>query len=324
MKKILCAMLSIALLWTANATAEIREVVISKQYGLGFLPLIVLEEQHLIEKHARAAGLGEVKTQWATFGGGSVANDALLSGNAHIVGGGVAPFERLWDKTQGKVKALASLNEAPIIFASNNPAVKSVRDLGEKDRIALPSVKVSVQALALQIATAKAFGLKAFDRFDHLTVAMKHPDALVALTGGRSEITGHIGLEPYSTLELEHPKIHAVFNSFEILGPHSTNLIWTTEAFYRENPKLARAIVAALDEADRWIVAHPDQAVQLYLSAYKSKESPELIGKVLKNALTFRTQPLPNITLFSDFLFDTGATKRKPARWQELFFDAVY
>jgi len=324
MKKILYTTLAIALLWTTNAAAEIREKVISKQYGLGFLPLIVLEEQRLIEKHANAAGLGEVKTLWATFSGGSVANDALLSGNAHIVGGGIAPFVRLWDKTQGKVKALASLNEAPIIFTSNNPSVRSIRDLGEKDRVALPSVKVSVQALALQIATAKAFGLEAFDRFDHLTVAMKHPDALIALTGGRSEVTGHIGLEPYSTLELEHPGVHVVFNSFDLLGPHSTNLIWTTEAFYRENPKLARAIVAALDEANRWIVEHPEQAVQLYLSAYKSKEPPDLIRKILKNALTFRTQPLPNITLFSDFLFDTGATKRKPAHWKELFFEAVY
>ena len=324
MRKIFCTALTVALLWATHAAAEIREVVISKQYGLGFLPLIVLEEQRLIEKHAKAAGLGEVKTLWVTFSGGSVANDALLSGNAHIVSGGIAPFVRLWDKTQGKVKALASLNEARIIFASNNPAVKSVRDLGEKDRIALPSVKVSVQALALQIATAKAFGLDAFDRFDHLTVAMKHPDALVVLTGGHSEITGHIGVEPYSTLELEHPNVHVVFNSFDLLGPHSTNLIWATEVFYRENPNLARAIVAALDEANHWIAEHPEQAVQLYLSAYKSKESPELIRKALKNELTFRTQPLPNITLFSDFLFDTGATKRKPAHWKELFFEAVY
>lgn len=323
MKKI-SKVASVLLLLATSAFAELKELTISKQYGLSYLPLIVLEEKKLIEKYALNDGLGDVKVNWATFGGGSVANDALLSGNAQIVGGGNGPFIRLWDKTQGKVKALAALNESPIVFVSNNPNVKSVKDLTEKDKIAVPSAKVSVQALLLQIATAKEFGIKSYDKFDNLTVSLKNPDAFAAVTSGNSEVTGHIGLEPYSTLELQNPNVHKVFDSFEVLGgAHTTNLIWTTDDFYKQNPKLAKAVVSALNEANNWIAKNQDEAVKLYLASYKSDESPELVAKVLKNSLTFNTKPRENITVFSDFLYDVGATKLKASSWQELFFDAV-
>ena len=323
MKKI-SKVASVLLLLATSAFAELKELTISKQYGLSYLPLIVLEEKKLIEKYALNDGLGDVKVNWATFGGGSVANDALLSGNAQIVGGGNGPFIRLWDKTQGKVKALAALNESPIVFVSNNPNVKSIKDLTTKDKIALPAAKVSVQALLLQIATAKEFGIKSYDKFDDLTVSLKNPDAFAAVTSGNSEVTGHIGLEPYSTLELQNPNVHQVFNSFDVIGsPHTTNLIWTTDDFYKQNPKLSKAVISALNEANKWIVENHDDAVKLYLESYKSKESPELISKVLKNSITFNTKPRENITIFSDFLYDVGVTKTKPASWKELFFDTV-
>ena len=315
---------SLVLILATSAFAELKELTISKQYGLSYLPLIVLEEKKLIEKYALNDGLGDVKVNWATFGGGSVANDALLSGNAQIVGAGNGPFIRIWDKTEGKVKALAALNESPIVFVSNNPNVKSIKDLTTKDKIALPAAKVSVQALLLQIATAKEFGIKSYDKFDDLTVTLKNPDAFAAVTSGNSEVTGHIGLEPYSTLELQNPNVHKVFDSFEVLGgAHTTNILYTTDDFYTQNPKLAKAVVLALNEANNWIAKNQDDAVKLYLASYKSGESAELVTKVLKNSLTFNTKPKENITVFSDFLFDVGATKSKPSSWKELFFDAV-
>ncbi|MBF7071656.1 ABC transporter substrate-binding protein [Aliarcobacter butzleri] len=251
-------------------------------------------------------------------------NDALLSGNAHLVGGGNGPFLRLWDKTNGKVKALAAINESPIVFVSNNSDVKTVKDLTSKDKIAVPSVKVSVQSLVLQMAVAKEFGIKEYDKFDNLTVSLKHPDAYLAVTTGSTEVNGHIGLEPFSTLELENPNVHQVFNSFDILGgAHTTNLIWTSEDFYKNNPKLSKIIVEALNEANKFIKENEDEAIKLYLSTTKSNESPEIIAKVLKNTTVYDTKPKANITQFSDFLYDIGAIKQKPKDWKELFFDAV-
>ena len=67
-----------SLLITSTLLAEVKEIVVSKQYGISYLSLIVLEEQKLIEKYAKEDGLGDIKVNWATFGGGSIANDALL------------------------------------------------------------------------------------------------------------------------------------------------------------------------------------------------------------------------------------------------------
>ena len=47
-------------------------VRLAKQYGLSYLSLIVMEEQRLIEKHAKKAGLGDIKVSWSTFSSGSV------------------------------------------------------------------------------------------------------------------------------------------------------------------------------------------------------------------------------------------------------------
>jgi len=311
------------------AKAEKAEITISKQYGIHYLPLIVAEDLKLIEKHAKAAGLGEVKTNWATFSGGSAANDALLSGSVDLVSGGTAPFIRLWAKARGgknEVRALAALDQIPITLNTNNPKVKTIADFTDDDRIALPAVKVSIQSLILQIAAAKAFGKSNYDRLDKITVSLKHPDALTALVGGKSEITAHIANEPFSTIELANPNVHRVFTSFEVFGGrHTTDIVWTTDRFVNENPRLARAIVAALREAVQWILADKKRAAELYVRATKSKESVELVHDILKSPdVNYAVAPLENFIVFSDFLHETGAIAHKAANVRELFYDLAF
>jgi NitT/TauT family transport system substrate-binding protein len=306
-----------------EAGGEQRHLRISKQYGVNYLPLIVLEGRKIIEKNAKAAGLGDVTVEWVTFGGGATANDALLSGSVDLISGGIAPFARLWDKTNGNVKSLGVLDQSPLIFNSSNPAVYKLADFTEKDRIAVPSVKVSIQALVLQIAAAKEFGKENYERIDHLTVALSHPDALVALTSGKSEITAHFTNEPYASLEQQNSGVHFVFDSYGIFGArHSTNLVSTTTDFYNNNPELAALILESLDEADEWIAANKREAAQLYLDVTKSNEPLELVLQIIsREGIRYETKPL-NVTFFTDFLYDTGAISRKPAQ-DELFFPIV-
>jgi len=53
--------------YTLTAHAEQSELRVAKQYGLGYLQMMVLEDQKIVEKNARAAGLGDIKVTWATF-----------------------------------------------------------------------------------------------------------------------------------------------------------------------------------------------------------------------------------------------------------------
>jgi NitT/TauT family transport system substrate-binding protein len=309
---------------TAAAPAEQKKLRISKQYGLGYLPLIVLEGHKLLEKNAREAGLGDLAVEWLTFAGGAPANDALLSGNVDLISGGVAPAVILWDKTKGAAKLLAALNESPVVLNTSNPNVKTIKDFTEKDKIALPSVKVSIQAITLQIAAAKLFGQKNFDKLDPLTVALPHPDALVALTSGKSEITAHFTFEPYSTLELRDKKIHTVLSSYELFGGgHTANLVTTSEKFYTANPTLVSVILKSLNEASAWITNNKSAAAQLYLDITKSKESRDLVETILNNPDSVYSTKPRNLSAYSDFLYEIGTIKSKPTE-KDLFFPKVF
>ena len=324
MKKSLFAFLCICVL-ASSAFAAPTEIRISKQYGLPYLPLMVAEKFGLIEKHAALAGLKDVKASWLTFGSGAIANDALLSGNVEIIAGGLGPFFRLWDKSNGKVKALAALDQSPQVLNTSRPEVKKLADFTSKDKIAMPAVKVSMQALALQMAAAKEFGEQNYEKIDHLTISATYPDALIAITSGKSEITGHVASEPFNTIERNHPGIHTVFSSYDILGGHHvSNLISTSEKFYDNNKTLAKTVVSALDEANQWIAKNKGEAAKLYIEMSNSKEPVSLIQGILENPnIVYSTVPL-RITLFSDFLHRTGAIKLKAGSWKDLFFDAIH
>src|SRR5271170_501050 len=103
---------ALALLLTLPARAEeAHEIRIAQQYGIAYLPLIVLKEQHLVEQFARAAGLPDLTVSWWQFSSATGMNDALLSRNLDVASGGIAPLITLWARTlRGlKVRALATL-----------------------------------------------------------------------------------------------------------------------------------------------------------------------------------------------------------------------
>jgi ABC-type nitrate/sulfonate/bicarbonate transport system substrate-binding protein len=78
--------LSLVAAFASVAQAEVKEVRLSKQFGLGYLSMIVIESQKLIEKHTAAAGLGDVTTVWMQHSGPAVQIDALLSGQVDLRG----------------------------------------------------------------------------------------------------------------------------------------------------------------------------------------------------------------------------------------------
>ena len=151
---------------------------------MGYLQFNVMEKHQLLEKHAKAAGIPEVKVVWATFNSPAAMNDALLSGSIDIVSGGVPGLLTIWARTHGTanaVKGIAAFSSQPILLNTRNPNVKSIADFTDKDKIALPAVKVSVQAMMLQMAAAKQWGQSNFAKLDPLTVGMSPPDATIAL-----------------------------------------------------------------------------------------------------------------------------------------------
>lgn len=307
--------------FAAHAEGQIR---IAEQFGIVYLLLNVAQEQKLIEKHARAAGV-EAKVEWVKLSGGSAVNDALLSGNIEIAGAGVGPLLTLWDRTKGKqnVKGVASLGNFPYYLVSNNPSVKTIADFTEKDRIALPAVGVSVQSRVLQLASAKLWGDKEFARLDNISVALPHPDAAAAIIKGGTEITGHFGNPPFQEQELAgNPNAHIVLNSYEVLGgPASATVLYATEKFRSENPKTYKAFVDALDEAAKFVSANPEKAADIFIKVGNVKTDRDLLLKIIKSPeVQFKTTP-QNTYQLAEFMHRVGAIKNKPASVKDYFFD---
>src|SRR5947199_10594811 len=114
-----------AVLLLAGASApraELSEITIAQQFGVSFLPLMLMERDSLVEKHAKAAGV-ELKTNWQKVAGPSVINDGLLSGTVHFGAVGAPSLITLWSKTKNNVgvKGMAAMTSYPLYFVTRNP-----------------------------------------------------------------------------------------------------------------------------------------------------------------------------------------------------------
>ena len=87
------------------AHCEVAEVTVAQQYGVSFLPLMVMEREGLVEKQGQAVGLAGLKAKWAKVAGPSVMNDGLLSGSIHFAAQGAPSLVTLWDRTRTNVGA---------------------------------------------------------------------------------------------------------------------------------------------------------------------------------------------------------------------------
>jgi NitT/TauT family transport system substrate-binding protein len=309
------------------AAAEVGEVRIAQQFGISYLPLTVMEHEKLLEKQAAKAGVANLKVNWLHFGAGNAMNEALLSGNLDFPSGGVGPLLTIWSKTKGRqeVKGVASLNSMPLYLVSVNPDVKTLKDFTDKDRIALPAVKVSIQAVTLQMAAEKLLGPGQQNKLDPLTVSMKHPDALATMLSGKSEVTAHFGSAPFQYQELEDKRAHRVLNSYDVLGGPSTfNTVWTTKKFHDENPKVYGAFLAALDDAMAFIKQDPKKAAEIYKTEEKSTLSTDFLLKILQDPENVFTTSPQNVMKYAAFMHKTGAIDNMPGSWTELFFPEVH
>ncbi len=316
--------LSALALGTAHAEGRIR---IAQQFGIVYLMLNVAEAQKLIEKQGKALGV-DVQVEFVRLSGGSAVNDALLSGQIDIAGAGVGPLLTIWDRTKDRqnVRGVASLGNFPYYLVTNNPAVKSIADFTDKDRIAVPAVGVSVQSRILQLASAKLWGEAQWNRLDKLQVAVPHPEATAAIIKGGTEITGHFGNPPFQNQSLaQNPNARSVLNSYDVLGgPASATVLYATEKFRSENPKTYRAFTAALDEAAKFISANPEAAADIFLKSGQGNIDRALLLSIIKSPeVQFKLTPQNTLQL-ADFMHRIGAIKNKPASAKDYFFDDAH
>ena len=318
---------ALGLVGSTLAAAEVDELKMMSQYGIGYMQLTLMKQDKLVEKHLAREGLANTKVTWATMGAGAAANDALLSGSLHFAAGGTGPALILWDRTRGNlgVQGVAALSSMPNLLVTRNPNIKSVRDFTDKDRIAMAGAGSSVQTTYLQMAVSKEFGIENYKKLNPLMVNLPHPEGLRALLSGSAEITSQFTSPPFQNQALEAPGMRVVLNSYDVMGgPNTFLMVWATKKFRDENPKSYKAVVAALKEATDAINADKKRAAEIYVQAGGNKESAEKLLAIMNDPQVRYTMAPERILPYAQFMHQVGTLKNRPESWKDLFFPEVH
>ena len=299
-----------------------------QQRGLLYIPVDMMVSGGILQKEATKLGLGKVDATVTTLSGPGPVTDALLSGAADYGTAALPSLLTLWDKTHGtanEVKAVGTVSNGAMVLYTINPNVKTIADFTEKDRSAVPSVRISFNAMMLEMAAEKQWGDP--HKLDHLTVGLGHPDAVAALSAGygTATVTAHIAVQPFTDRGLKLPGAHVIADSREVFGGPLTQItLLATKQTKDKNPLLFKAVANALEESIK--VAHADKraAAVLWKEANKASESVDELVKLLSDpGFEFTAEP-HRIAFFAAFLNRIGNMKSKVGDWKELFWETAH
>jgi NitT/TauT family transport system substrate-binding protein len=308
---------------------EVSSIVIVSQHGLPYLPMMVMDTLKLVEKHAAKTGMASLKTEYKTLGGTQSLIDALISGQMNFGVTGVPSLNTLWDKTAGtpqEVRALCAVQSMPFMLLTNRPSIKTLRDFTEQDKIAVPAVKVSSQAICLQMAVAKEWGQDQYAKLDSITITRSHPEAAVSVMSKATEINSHYAVAPFYYYELATPGVHNVLKSYDTLGGPATNgSMIMSKKFYDANPKVSAAVYAAVTEANEFINKKPDEAAEIYIKTTNEKRSTQSVMAtfIADPDNIWTTTPQQNMN-FAGFMHKVGTMKRLPNSWKDLYMPVAH
>jgi NitT/TauT family transport system substrate-binding protein len=299
-----------------------------QQRGLLYLPVDMMVTGGVLQQEATKLGLGKVEATATTLSGPAPVIDALLSGSADYGAAALPSLLTLWDKTHGtpnEVKAVGTMSNGAMVLYTINPNVKTIADFTEQDRIAVPSVRISFNAMMLEMAAEKLWNDP--HRLDHLTVGLGHADAVAALSAGygSATVTAHIAVQPFTDRGLKLPGAHVVADSREVFGGPLTQVtLLATRQTRDRDPTLFKAVAKALEESIRLCSADKRAAAALWKKAQNASESvDELFALLSDPGFEFTSQP-HRIATFAAFLNRIGSMKSKVGDWKDLFWETAY
>ena len=319
------ALLAAPAILKAQSPLAVRFV---QQRGLLYIPIDVMVSGGVLQQEASKLGLGKIEATATALSGPGPVLDALISGAADYGTAALPSLLTLWEKTRGsanEVKAVGTVSNGAMTLYTINPNVRSLADFGEQDRIAVPTVRLSFNAIMLQMAAEQLWNDP--HRLDHLTVALGHPDAVTALSAGygKATITAHIGVQPFTDRGLKLPGAHIITDSRKVFGGPLTQItLLATKQTKEQNPSLFQAVANALEEAIKVANADKRAAAALWKDVQKAPESiDDLVAQLNDPGFEFTSRP-QRISHFTAFLNRLGTLKTKVEDWKQLFWETAH
>jgi sulfonate transport system substrate-binding protein len=309
----------------AQAPLTVRFV---QQRGLLYIPVDIMVSGGVLQQEAAKLGLGKVEATATALSGPGPVLDALLSGAADYGTAALPSLLTLWERTRGsanEVKAVGTVSNGAMTLYTINPNVKTLADFTAQDRIAVPTVRLSFNAMMLQMAAEQLWNDP--HRLDHLTVALGHPDAVTALSAGygKATISAHIGIQPFTDRGLKLPGAHIITDSRKVFGGSLTQItLLATKQTKESNPTLFKAVANALAEAIKVANADKRAAAALWKEVQKAPDNiDDLVAQLNDPGFEFTSRP-QRIAHFTAFLNRIGTMKAKVGDWKELFWETAH
>ncbi|HWQ31139.1 MAG TPA: ABC transporter substrate-binding protein [Negativicutes bacterium] len=313
MSKVLITVLLVSLVASGctNDTRNNAAVInIAEQYGFAYAPLQIARELKLIEKNLPGATVN-----WKQLGNTTAIREAMLASEVDVGFMAIPPFLIGWDKGMDW-KIACGLSSSPVALVTNKEEISSIRDIGDKDRIALPQPG-SVQHILLSMACERELGDA--KKLDNLLVTMAHPDGMNALLAGK-EITAHFTTPPYLLKELQVKGMHEILNGKQALGKDFTFIAGvTTRKFHDEKPKEYEAVMKAVAEAMEYMKDNRKEAAEILSRQYEM--SVEEVEKNLSMEGMDYSLSVKGVNDFADFMERNGYISKSPGSIKEIVWD---
>lgn len=317
MKKLLVNMFIMMLLTvmagsgcTGGGKTGAAAVNIAEQYGLAYAPLQIAKELKLIEKN-----LPEVTVNWKQLGNTAAIREAMLADEIDAGFMAIPPFLIGWDKGMDW-KIACGLSSSPVTLVTNRKEIKSIKDFGPQDRIAVPQPG-SVQHILLSMACERELGDA--KKLDNLLVSMAHPDGMSALLSGKN-ITAHFTAPPYLTKELETQGIHEILNGRQALGKDFTFIVGvTTKEFHDNRHEEYEAVLKGIAEAMNFMRNNRAETLKI-LSEYYGMSTEEVAENLDMEEMEY-SNTIEGIDDFAGFMERNGYISKAPERIEQIVWD---
>ena len=307
-------------------SAEMTEINVAQQYGISYLPLMLMEEHKLIEKHAKAAGV-DVKVGWAKFAGRQRDERRVAVEQPAVRVRRRGAVVTLWARTKGNldVKAVAAINSMPLYLNTRNPNVKTIKDFTEKDenraagRQGVDPGRHAADGRRKGVRRGPAGETRRADRDDVL------PGRADGAAFRASEITAHFSSPPFQYQQLAtpgHPHGAELLRRARRAGNVQRG-VDDVEVPQRKSEALRRLRQGA-GRSHGPINRDKKAAAEAYLRISKDKDTVNNILAMLNDpAIVYTTTP-QNVMKYVDFMAKTGSIKVKPDSWKDLFFPNIH
>ena len=297
--QVTCLLLVLALSLSScrsNIDEKVIRLMVSNAMGSGGL-FYVVEDLALLDKYAENAKL---ELSVAALGPGM--NEGILAGRLDGASMNIINF-LIGIDVGVPYKIATSVSYGSNVFVTNNPNIKSIGDITENDRIAIPDM-TRTGGVLLRLAAEQYFG--SYDALDELIVIMGHDDAVSAIISN----SGGISVTPVSaegriTLEKVDGYNPILIDRDLFEGELIQGYFVFSEGFYNNNTELAQALLSALGEACTMIQNRDEEAINILARRYEMNKD-DVINLLDNGDYLFVVDNYDSIETFGDILLKSG------------------